>query len=55
VFLTHGFFPQIERTVFQWTFAPKWFRNGGRNFTLVFTGTAATTPGTPSTVQFATQ
>jgi hypothetical protein len=24
--------------VFQWNFAPKWFRNGGREFTLVFSG-----------------
>jgi hypothetical protein len=33
------FFPQIETSVFQWNFAPKWFRNDGRNFTLVFSGT----------------
>ena len=38
VFHHARFFPQIERTVFQWNFAPKWFRNGGRDFTLVFTG-----------------
>jgi hypothetical protein len=33
------FFPSNERTVFQWNFAPKWFRNSGRDFTLIFTGT----------------
>ena len=33
------FFPQNETTVFQWNFAPKWFRTGGREFTLVFSGT----------------
>ena len=32
------FFPNNERTVFQWNFAPKWFRNGGRDFTLIFSG-----------------
>ncbi len=32
------FFPQIEHTVFQWNFAPKWFRNDGRDFTLIFSG-----------------
>jgi hypothetical protein len=38
VFHHARFFPQIERTVFQWNFAPKWFRNGGREFTLIFSG-----------------
>lgn len=32
------FFPEIERTVFQWNFAPKWFGNDGRDFTLIFSG-----------------
>lgn len=32
------FFPSNEHTVFQWNFAPKWFRNGGRDFTLIFSG-----------------
>jgi hypothetical protein len=32
------FVPEIEHSVFQWNFAPKWFRNGGRDFTLVFSG-----------------
>ncbi len=38
VFYRARFQPQIERTVFQWNFAPKWFRNGGRDFTLIFSG-----------------
>jgi hypothetical protein len=38
VFYHTRFFPQIERSVFQWNFAPKWFRNGGRDFTLIFSG-----------------
>jgi hypothetical protein len=38
VFYRDAFFPQIEQSVFQWSFAPKWFRNGGREFTLVFSG-----------------
>jgi hypothetical protein len=29
----------FEQTVFQWNFAPKWYSNGGRNFTLIFSGT----------------
>lgn len=41
VFHRGVFFPQMERTVFQWNFAPKWFRNGGRDFTLVFSGNDA--------------
>jgi hypothetical protein len=28
----------FEQTLFQWNFAPKWYRNGGRNFTLIFSG-----------------
>ncbi|MFL6575121.1 MAG: hypothetical protein ACJ8MR_00775 [Povalibacter sp.] len=32
------FFPQIERSVFQWSFAPKWFRNNGRDFTVICSG-----------------
>jgi hypothetical protein len=38
VFYRAEFLPQIERSVFQWNFAPKWFRNGGRDFTLIFSG-----------------
>lgn len=38
VFHHARFAPQLEHSVFQWNFAPKWFRNGGRNFTLVFSG-----------------
>ena len=38
VFHRAQFFPEIERSVFQWDFAPKWFRNGGRDFTLIFSG-----------------
>jgi hypothetical protein len=38
VFHHARFLPGVERTVFQWNFAPKWFRNGGREFTLVFSG-----------------
>lgn len=38
VFYKDVFFPQIERSVFQWAFAPKWFQNGGREFTLIFSG-----------------
>ena len=38
VFHHAQFLPQIERTVFQWNFAPKWFRDGGLEFTLVFSG-----------------
>jgi hypothetical protein len=32
------FFPEIEHTVFQWNFAPKWFSSDGRQFTLIFSG-----------------
>jgi hypothetical protein len=38
VFYEDVFFPQSEQRVFQWNFAPKWFRNGGRDFTLTFSG-----------------
>lgn len=38
VFHHARFVPQIESSVFQWNFAPKWFRNGGREFTLIFSG-----------------
>jgi hypothetical protein len=41
VFFNDLFVPEIEHSVFQWNFAPKWFRNGGREFTLVFSGTGA--------------
>jgi hypothetical protein len=41
VFFNERFVPSIEQSVFQWNFAPKWFRNGGRDFTLVFSGTGA--------------
>jgi hypothetical protein len=30
---------QVQRSMFQWNFAPKWFRNGGKDFTLIFSGT----------------
>jgi hypothetical protein len=32
------FFPELEHSVFQWNFAPKWFSNDGRQFTLIFSG-----------------
>lgn len=32
------FFPEIEHSVFQWNFAPKWFSPDGRQFTLIFSG-----------------
>jgi hypothetical protein len=38
VFYKAVFVPQLEQRVFQWSFAPKWFRNGGRDFTLTFSG-----------------
>lgn len=38
VFYKDLFFAQIEQSVFQWNFAPKWFRNGGHDFTLTFSG-----------------
>jgi hypothetical protein len=30
---------KVAATCFFWCFAPKWFRNGGKDFTIVFTGT----------------
>ena len=30
--------PGLDQTLFQWNFAPKWFRDGGRSFTLIFSG-----------------
>jgi hypothetical protein len=38
VFFHDRFAPDLEHSVFQWNFAPKWFRTGGREFTLVFSG-----------------
>jgi hypothetical protein len=38
VFHRARFLASSERTVFQWNFAPKWFRNGGRDFTLIYSG-----------------
>ncbi len=38
VFFKDVFFPSNEQKVFQWNFAPKWFRDEGRSFTLVFSG-----------------
>jgi hypothetical protein len=41
IFFHDRFQPALEHSVFQWNFAPKWFRNGGREFTLVFSGVGA--------------
>jgi len=41
VFHHAQFLPQLEQSLFQWNFAPKWFSNGGRNFTLIFSGTGS--------------
>ncbi len=42
VFFKDVFAPAtIERSVFQWNFAPKWFRDNGRSFTLIFSGDGA--------------
>jgi hypothetical protein len=41
VFFHDRFAPELEHSVFQWSFAPKWFRNGGLEFTLVFSGTGS--------------
>jgi hypothetical protein len=38
VFFKDVFFPANEQKVFQWNFAPKWFRDEGRSFTLIFSG-----------------
>lgn len=38
-----GHMPRIDETLFQWNFAPKWFRtnaDGGLDFTMTFSGTA---------------
>jgi len=55
VFHRARFFPQIERTVFQWNFAPKWFTNGGRNFTLIFSGNESNDAWNTIDGTFATQ
>ena len=55
VFHHARFFPQIERTVFQWNFAPKWFRNGGREFTLIFSGIGSNDSWNTIDGTFATQ
>jgi hypothetical protein len=34
----HDLFQETPQTLFQWNFAPKWFREGGLRFTLIFTG-----------------
>ena len=49
------FFPEIQRTVFQWNFAPKWFRNSGRDFTLIFSGTGSNDSWNTIDGRFATQ
>jgi hypothetical protein len=39
-----GHTPKVDVTLFQWNFAPKWFRNkrsNGLDFTMTFTGTGA--------------
>lgn len=38
VFFKDVFFSHNEQKIFQWNFAPKWFRDGGESFTLVFSG-----------------
>jgi hypothetical protein len=38
VFFKDVFFPSNEQKVFQWNFAPKWFRDEGQSFTLIFSG-----------------
>jgi hypothetical protein len=55
VFHHARFLPQIERSVFQWNFAPKWFRNGGREFTLIFSGDGANDSWNTVDGVFATQ
>ena len=55
VFHHARFFPQIERSVFQWNFAPKWFRNGGREFTLIFSGDGSNDSWNTIDGTFATQ
>ena len=55
VFHHAQFFPQLEPSVFQWNFAPKWFRNGGRDFTLIFSGTGSNDSWNTIDGTFATQ
>ncbi len=55
VFHRERFVPQIEHTVFQWNFAPKWFRNGGRDFTLIFSGVESNDSWNTIDGTFATQ
>jgi hypothetical protein len=55
VFHHARFLPDIERSVFQWNFAPKWFRNGGRDFTLIFSGTGSNDSWNTVDGTFATQ
>ncbi len=38
VFFKDVFFPSNQQKVFQWNLAPKWFRDEGKAFTLVFSG-----------------
>ena len=38
VFFRDVFFRSNEQKVFQWNFAPKWFRDEGKAFTLIFSG-----------------
>jgi hypothetical protein len=49
------FFPQLEASIFQWSFAPKWFANGGRSFTLIFSGTGSNDSWNTVNGTFATQ
>jgi hypothetical protein len=55
VFHHAQFLPQVELSVFQWNFAPKWFRNGGCDFTLVFSGTGTNDSWNTVDGTFATQ
>jgi hypothetical protein len=55
VFHHAAFLPQVEQSVFQWNFAPKWFSNGGRNFTLIFSGTGSNDSWNTIDGTFATQ
>ena len=55
VFHHAQFLPQIEHSVFQWNFAPKWFSNGGRDFTLIFSGTGSNDAWNTIDGTFATQ
>lgn len=40
----------LPNTLFQWNFAPKWYREGGSSFTLIFTGTGQGTNDSWNTV-----